>query len=93
MLFLKVLTALLGIAFTAFGYFIYFRKKYSLINGFADAYRNGTKIEAYAKRVGLVELVTGIVVLIVAIISFGHENLPWSSDMSQSKKGVLYIIS
>ena len=68
MLFLKVLTALLGIAFTAFGYFIYFRKKYSLINGFADAYRNGTKIEAYAKRVGLVELVTGIVVLIIAML-------------------------
>ena len=34
MIFLKIISAVLGTAFTLFGYFIYFRKKYSLINGF-----------------------------------------------------------
>ena len=68
MIILKILTLLLGIAFTAFGYLIYFRKKYSLINGFEEAYRSGRKTEAYAKRVGLVELVLGIVLLLVAAL-------------------------
>ena len=68
MIVLKILTLLLGVAFTAFGYLIYFRKKYSLINGFEEAYRSGRKTEAYAKRVGLVELVLGIVLLLVAAL-------------------------
>ena len=68
MIVLKILTLLLGVAFTAFGYLIYFRKKYSLINGFEEAYRSGRKNEAYAKRVGLVELVLGIVLLLVAAL-------------------------
>ena len=70
MIFLKFLTALLGIAFTAFGYFIYFLKKYSLINGFTEAYRNGTKSEAYAERVGLIEWTLGIVLLVISVILF-----------------------
>ena len=34
MIFLKVLVVVLGLAFLLFGYFIYFKKKYNLINGF-----------------------------------------------------------
>ena len=34
MIFLKVLAVVLGLAFLLFGYFIYFKKKYNLINGF-----------------------------------------------------------
>ena len=70
MLVLKILTALLGVAFSVFGYFIYFRKKYSLINGFAEAYRNGTKGETYAKRVGLIEWIFGICLLLISVILF-----------------------
>ena len=68
MIVLKILTLLLGVAFTAFGYLIYFRKKYSLINGFEEAYRSGRKTEAYARRVGLVELVLGTLLLLVAAL-------------------------
>ena len=34
MLALKIIAILIGLTFALFGYFIYFRKKYSLINGF-----------------------------------------------------------
>ena len=68
MLVLKVLSVLLGLAFTLFGYFIYFRKKYNLINGFEADFEAGRKNEDYAKRVGMVEFVIGISILIAGII-------------------------
>ena len=60
MLVLKIAAAILGLAFTLFGYFIYFKGKYFLINGFTEDLKAGLKTEAYAKRVGLVELTVGI---------------------------------
>ena len=57
MLVLKIIAILLGLAFTLFGYFIYFRKKYNLINGFEADFKAGHKDENYAKRVGMVEFV------------------------------------
>ena len=67
MLVLKILSVLLGLAFTLFGYFIYFRKKYNLINGFEADFKAGRKNEDYAKRVGMVEFVVGIAILIAGI--------------------------
>ena len=69
---LKVLAFVLGLAFLLFGYFIYFKKKYNLINGFEADFKAGRKNEEYAKRVGMVELVVGIALLIagVALILF-----------------------
>ena len=63
---LKIITVVVGLAFVLFGYFIFFRKKYSLINGFEEDYKAGRKNEAYAKRVGMVELVVGTAILIAA---------------------------
>ena len=73
MMTLKIIAFILGLSFTLFGYFIFFRKKYSLINGFEEDYKAGRKNEDYAKRVGLVEFVIGIAILIafVALIIFG----------------------
>ena len=68
MLVLKILAILLGLAFTLFGYFIYFRKKYNLINGFEADFKAGRKNENYAKRVGMVEFVIGIAILIAGLI-------------------------
>ena len=68
MIVLKMITVLLGLAFTLFGYFIYFKKKYNLINGFEAAFKAGEKDELYAKRVGMIEFVLGIVFMIVGII-------------------------
>ena len=67
MLILKIVAVLLGSAFTLFGYFIFFRKKYNLINGFEEDLKAGRKNEDYAKRVGMVEFVVGIAILIAGI--------------------------
>lgn len=68
MLILKIIGALLGLAFVVFGYLIFCKKKYSLINGFDAAFREGRKTERYARRVGLVELILGILFLLAALI-------------------------
>ena len=68
MLVLKILAILLGLALTLFGYFIYFRKKYNLINGFEADFKAARKNENYAKRVGMVEFVIGIAILIAGLI-------------------------
>ena len=68
MIFLKVLAIALGLAFLLFGYFIFFKKKYSLINGFEADFKAGRKNEDYAKRVGMVEFLVGIAILTVGIV-------------------------
>ena len=67
MIFLKVLAIVLGLAFLLFGYFIFFKKKYSLINGFEADFKAGRKNEDYAKRVGMVEFIAGIAILTAGI--------------------------
>ena len=67
MLVLKIIAVLLGLAFTLFGYFIYFRKKYNLINGFEADFKAGRKNEDFAKRVGMVEFALGIGILIAGL--------------------------
>ena len=69
MLVMTIIDALLGSAFAVIGYLIFFKKKYSLINGFDAAFREGRKTERYARRVGLVELVLGTVLLAASVIS------------------------
>lgn len=64
---LKIIAILLGVTFALFGYFIFFRKKYSLINGFEIDFKAGRKNEEYARRVGLIEFIIGISLLVVGI--------------------------
>ena len=64
----KIFVFLLGAAFLLFGYFIYFQKKYTLINGFEAAFKAGLKDETYARRVGLTEWIIGIVLLVIGIL-------------------------
>lgn len=61
----KIISLILAIFFIFFGYNIYFRKKYNLINNFENDYKNGLKNEKYAKRVGLIELILGISLFIL----------------------------
>lgn len=68
MLVLKIVSVLLGLSFTLFGYFIYLRKMYNLINCFEADFKAGRKNEEYAKRVGMVEFVIGIAVLVAGIV-------------------------
>ena len=69
-----MLAALLVVVITDFKlrYFICFKKKYNLINGFEADFKAGRKKEEYAKKVGMIEFVVGIVLLItgVALILF-----------------------
>ena len=65
---LKIVTALLGLAFLLFGYFIYFRKNYDLINGFKAECEAGRKGEDYARRVGLIEFVLGLALLLCSLL-------------------------
>ena len=65
---LKIVLVILGLSFTLFGFFIYFKKKYFLINGFEAAFKSGQKTEDYAKRVGLIEFIVGILILTVSLI-------------------------
>lgn len=67
MLILKIILMTVGVAFTTFGYKIYFRKKYNLINGFEEAYKAGRKTKRYAERVRLVELIIGMSLTIIGI--------------------------
>lgn len=67
MIFVKILTIVLGLAFLLFGYLIYFKKKYNLINGFEEDLKSGRKNEKYAKRVGMVEFIVGIAIFIAGI--------------------------
>lgn len=55
--------------FTIFGYLIYFRKKYNLINNFATDRKLGTYTNDYAKRTGIIEFVSGIIFLGFAFIN------------------------
>ena len=71
MLALKIIAVILGLAFTLFGYFIFFEKKYSLINGFEEDYKAGRKDENYAKRVGIVQFIIGIAMLVTSILLIG----------------------
>ncbi len=68
MIILKIVCILLGIAFLGFGYFIYFKKKFNLINGYKGDYASGRKNEQYALRVGLIEFVFGVILLAIGII-------------------------
>ena len=62
---LKIILIIVGVVFTTFGYLIYFKEKYNLINGFEADYKSGRKTESYAKKVGLVELIIGIVLILI----------------------------
>ena len=64
---LKIILIMVGIGFTTFGYEIYFQKEYNLINGFEEDYKAGRKTELYAKRVGLIELIIGIIITLFGI--------------------------
>lgn len=61
----KIISLILAIAFIFFGFNIYFKKKYNLINNFEKYYKNGLKDENYAKKVGLIELIIGILFFLI----------------------------
>lgn len=65
---LKIISLILALAFAFFGYNIYFKKKYKLINNFEKDYKNGLKDEKYAKKVGIIELLLWIFFIILFLV-------------------------
>lgn len=65
---LKIILILVGVVFISFGYLIYFKEKYNLINEFEGDFKSGRKTEAYAKKVGLAELIVGIIFILIGIV-------------------------
>ncbi len=70
MIALKIILVIVGMLFLLFGYFIYFRKKYDLINDFEEDYKVGEKDASYAERVGLIEFIIGIVMIASGVVLF-----------------------
>ena len=64
---LKIILLALGATFSTFGYLIYFKKKYNLINDYEANRKAGKKTESYARKVGLIELVLGIALLMIGL--------------------------
>ena len=64
---LKIILIALGATFSTFGYLIYFKKKYNLIKDYEANRKAGKKTESYARKVGLIELLLGIALLMIGL--------------------------
>lgn len=64
----KFILFVLGITFTVFGYLIEFKRQYGLINDFKVRKKAGSQKDADAIRVGQVELILGIGLLVLFVL-------------------------
>jgi len=69
-LIMNSLLILLGILFIIFGYSIYFKNKYDLINNFKNDKSIGKYSDDYALRVGFIEFWSGIFFICIAVVGF-----------------------
>ena len=65
---LAVILMMTGAAFLIMGAFIFFGKRYSLINGFDADLKAHRRDEKYARRVGIAELAVGTVLTAVGAV-------------------------
>lgn len=63
MLFFDIPLILLGAVLLSYGYFIFFKKRHELINGYEKNYSRFT--EGYAARLGLIEFICGILCILL----------------------------
>ena len=78
MIFLGILMILLGVAFAAMGYLIAFQKRYALINHFVDDRHRGKFDDTYAKRMGLIEMLCGVVSVVFGILVLCIRSVPFT---------------
>lgn len=64
------LLILVGILFIIFGYLIYFKNKYDLINNFKNDKSIGKYSDDYALRVGFIEFWSGIFFICIGVVGF-----------------------
>lgn len=75
MLAFKISLMLVGFLFFIFGYFIYFKGKYNLINNFNEDKKNQKYDENYAKRVGLIEFIGGLIIFTLGVCTLIFSNI------------------
>jgi hypothetical protein len=69
MLVLKIALISVGILFIGFGYSIYFKKNYNLINNFKEDKKSNKFDDAYALRVGFIELIGGLTYVVLGTLA------------------------
>lgn len=65
---IQAVLIILGVISLYYGYNIFFKKKYDLINDFEAEFKAGRKTEKYAERIGIIEFVLGAGMLIGGIL-------------------------
>ncbi len=75
MIILLPLHIVISLLLLGFGYGIYIKKQYKLINSYKEAKRRFTDFNAYAKGVGAVEFYSGIINLLFCVISYFYPPL------------------
>ena len=65
---LKIIVFVPGVTFCLFGYLIVWKKKYILINDFKARKKVGSQKDADAIRIGQVELILGIGLLVLFVL-------------------------
>ena len=65
---LKIILFVIGITFCLFGYLIVFKRQYWLINDFKARKKAGSQKDADAIRIGQVELILGIGLLVLFVL-------------------------
>ncbi len=86
MIVLKITEIIIGVILFILGYLIYFKKKYELANDYLKLLNKGLASEIYAKNIGLIYLVGGIVIIIFGVLSF-----MMSDTFTFIQLGVLFI--
>jgi len=77
---MRIILILIGLVFIGFGYAIWFKGKYNLINNFKNDKKNDKLNDAFAKRVGKIEFIGGIASFILGIIAmFMNAVFTWIS--------------
>jgi len=69
MFILRLILLVLGLILIGFGYLIYFKKKYNLINTFKEDLKLNKVDESYGIRIGLIELIWGIMFIAFFLIT------------------------
>ena len=65
---IKIIVFVPGVTFCLFGYLIVWKKKYNLINDFKARKKVGSQKDADAIRIGQVELILGIGLLVLFVL-------------------------
>ena len=65
---LKIILFVIGITFCLFGYFIVFKRQSGLINDFKARKKAGSQKDTDAFRIGQVELILGIGLLVLFVL-------------------------